>query len=105
MIDRNHAEDRGLKWSLYSGSNALQAASRLRSPPAVSDWSCQCRELQSGLVLSGKSSALPLRLATQMRNSGDGNQDSTPDRQGEELAEIEKVERRRDHLQDDQREQ
>jgi hypothetical protein len=38
-----------------------------------------------------------------MRNSGDGNQDSTPDRQSEELAEIEEVECRRDHLQDDQR--
>src|SRR6266566_8200211 len=63
---------------------------------------------QSGLPFRSKyhdrpSSVLPLRLATQMRNSGDGNQDSTPDRQGEELAEIEEVECRRDHLQDDQR--
>ena len=48
---------------------------------------------------------LPLRFAAQMRNCGDGNQDATPDRQREELAEIEKVECRRDHLQDDQREQ
>ena len=40
-----------------------------------------------------------------MRNRGDGNQDATPDSQREELAEIEKVECRRDHLKDDQGEQ
>ena len=48
---------------------------------------------------------LPLRVATQMRNRGDGNQNATPDSQREELAEIEKVECRGDHLKDDQRKQ
>ena len=35
---------------------------------------------------------LTRRLAAQTRNGGDGNQDSAPDRQSEELAEIEKIE-------------
>ena len=48
---------------------------------------------------------LPRRFAAHVRNRGDGYQDATPDSQSEELAEIEKVECRRDHLKDDQREQ
>src|SRR5712675_1893024 len=76
----------------------------LRSPPAVLDMGKTRLKL---LVASGfcrlRHRCLPLRVATQMRNSGDGNQNSTPDRQSEKLTEIEEVECRRDHLQDDQR--